>query len=654
MKEPVQAKDLFAIKTISQPQLTQDTVFFLENRVDEATNTYRAALKGMDLETHDRLRFAIPGQSVSQYEIAPDGEQLLYLAADDKKKTQIFIQPIYGGSPRQLTALPEGVDQARWNADSTGVYFTNTAYPKPPKRPELPQPKVITRLPFLMNGQGVLREDGTHHLQYLPVTEKEPKDLLARPDDFSLDAVDPSGRFLALSASPDPFNPKDFRQGVYLFEIATKALTWITESQEHGSFSGVDFSEDGTGILLYGTDNHVPNVAENHIWFYDIEGESLTDTAVDHPLEEGPGEIVADTQQKLSGRAAQYVTADYFLASGFSHGRVSLYQASTNGELSEAVGGDRHITDFCVGPDQHTVAFTYSDFETPSVLAVCDLITEDEKDLYNPNTSWQNHHAIGGAEEFTYQTGDGLTMEGWYMAPISESADQQHPAILYVHGGPLAAYGYTFFHEMQTLVNAGYGVILINPRGSLGYGEDFAGGVIGAYGQGDYQDLMAGLDEALKRDPRIDPAKLYVCGGSYGGFMTNWIETHTDRFAAAVTMRSISNWVSMYGNSDIGYFFNAWELQGEWNAPIDPQLYWQFSPLAYVDQAKTPILVLHSEEDHRCPIGQGEEFYTSLKLHGVETAFVRYPGSNHELSRSGFPNLRIDRMQRIQDWFKKH
>lgn len=653
MAEPVQTKDLFAIKTLSQPSMAGQTVFFLENRVDEETNTYIAELKGLDLRTRRQVRYGLPNQSIRQYALAPDGSALLYLAQDAKKHVQIYIQPLTGGSPYALTALPDGVDSAQWRADSAGVYFTNTSYPQK-KATKLPQPKVITRLPFQMNGEGVLREDGTHHLQYLAITSKMPKELLSRPDDFGLDAVDPSGRFLALSASPDPFNPKDFRTGTYLFEIATRNLTWITESQEHGEFIGAAFSEDGTGLLLWGTDNHAPNVAEHHIWYYDIEEQKLTDTAVNHHLEEGPGEIVADTQQKLSERMAQYITADYFLTPGFSHGRIALYEASTDGELREAVGGDRHVTDYFVGPDQHTVVFTYSDIETPSVLAVYDLISEDEKDLYNPNTSWENHHTISGAEAFTFKSDDDLTVEGWYMKPVGQAAEKKHPAILYIHGGPLAAFGYTFFHEMQVLTSAGYGVILINPRGSLSYGEDFAAGVIGAYGQGDYADLMNGLDDVLKRDKQIDPKKLYVCGGSYGGFMTNWVETHTDRFAAAVTMRSIANWVSMYGNSDIGYFFNAWELQGEWNAPIDPKKYWAFSPLAYVDKAQTPILILHSEEDHRCPIGQGEEFYTSLKLHDVETEFVRYPGSNHELSRSGFPNLRIDRMTRIMDWFGKH
>nr|WP_263849036.1 S9 family peptidase [Lacticaseibacillus nasuensis] len=227
--------------------------------------------------------------------------------------------------------------------------------------------------------------------------------------------------------------------------------------------------------------------------------------------------------------------------------------------------------------------------------------------------------------------------------------------MLYIHGGPQAGYGYTFFHEMQVLASAGYGVINVNPRGGLGYGQDFTAAVIGHYGEGDYEDLMMSVDEAMKLDKTIDAKRLYVTGGSYGGFMTNWVVGHTDRFKAAATARSIANWISFYGTSDIGYYFTPWEITGEWTGDVnDIETLWRYSPLAYADHVKTPTLVLHGEQDQRCPIGQGEEFYTALKLRGVDTKFIRFPQSNHELSRSGLPNLRIVRMQAIMDWFDAH
>ncbi|MFK5280459.1 alpha/beta hydrolase family protein, partial [Lacticaseibacillus paracasei] len=154
-------------------------------------------------------------------------------------------------------------------------------------------------------------------------------------------------------------------------------------------------------------------------------------------------------------------------------------------------------------------------------------------------------------------------------------------------------------------------------------------------------------------DTTIDPDRLYVTGGSYGGFMTNWIVTHTHRFKAAVTQRSIANWLSMYGTSDIGYFFTPWELEGKWTGNLsDVKNLWDFSPLAHIDFAQTPTLVMHSENDQRCPIGQGEEFYIGLKLHGVDTKFMRFPNATHELSRSGLPNLRLARLAALVDWFK--
>jgi len=194
-------------------------------------------------------------------------------------------------------------------------------------------------------------------------------------------------------------------------------------------------------------------------------------------------------------------------------------------------------------------------------------------------------------------------------------------------------------------------VIAINPRGGNSYGQDFETAVIGHYGEGDFDDLMLGVDAALKLDPTIDDRQLCVTGGSYGGFMTNWIETHSTRFAAAVTQRSIANWISFYGTSDIGYYFTPWELQAGMQ---DIQTLWRFSPLAYVDQASTPILILHGEEDLRCPTTQGKEFFVGLKEAGVETQLVLFPQANHDLSRSGLPNLRIDRLKRINQWFQDH
>ena len=238
-------------------------------------------------------------------------------------------------------------------------------------------------------------------------------------------------------------------------------------------------------------------------------------------------------------------------------------------------------------------------------------------------------------------------IQGWYMSPID--AKENHPAVLYIHGGPQVSYGETFFHEMQALASAGYGVILLNPRGGSGYGQEFVASILDNYGDEDYQDLMNGLDVVLENHPEIDADNLYVAGGSYGGFMTNWMVTHTDRFKAAVTQRSISNWISFYGASDIGPSFVEYQLGRDLSQADE---LWQMSPLAHAANAKTPLLVIHGEEDLRCPLEQGQQMYIAMKKQRVETRLVTFPKSSHGLSRNGLPNLRIERLDEIADWFK--
>ncbi|MFL6559469.1 MAG: alpha/beta hydrolase family protein, partial [Bacillus sp. (in: firmicutes)] len=252
-------------------------------------------------------------------------------------------------------------------------------------------------------------------------------------------------------------------------------------------------------------------------------------------------------------------------------------------------------------------------------------------------------------EPIEYEGANGRKIHGWLMKPVDFEARKKYPLLLEIHGGPHAMYGNTYMNEFQILAAEGYAVLYVNPRGSHGYGQDFVNAVRGDYGGGDYQDLMLAVDYVLAEFDFIDETRLGVTGGSYGGFMTNWIVGHTNRFKAAVTQRSISNWISFYGVSDIGYYFTEWQIDGDFR---DVHKLWKHSPLAYIDNVETPLLILHSEKDYRCPIEQAEQLYISLKRLGKKTKFVRFPEENHELSRSGKPSLRKSRLDYIVEWFR--
>lgn len=257
---------------------------------------------------------------------------------------------------------------------------------------------------------------------------------------------------------------------------------------------------------------------------------------------------------------------------------------------------------------------------------------------------------VADYQEINYQN-DGINFKGWVLLPKNYDPNKTYPAIFDIHGGPKTVYGKVFYHEMQVWANLGYFVFFTNPRGSDGRGNEFMD-IFGKYGTIDYADLMCFVDEVLNKYPQIDPKRVGVTGGSYGGFMTNWIVTHTNRFACAATQRSISNWISFYGTSDIGMFFVEDQIHGNIYDSYDKL--WQHSPLKYAKNNQTPTLFIHSDCDYRCPLEQGLQLYTAFVDNKIESRFVLFHGENHELSRSGQIKHRIKRLSEITNWMNKY
>jgi dipeptidyl aminopeptidase/acylaminoacyl peptidase len=258
---------------------------------------------------------------------------------------------------------------------------------------------------------------------------------------------------------------------------------------------------------------------------------------------------------------------------------------------------------------------------------------------------------LGQIEEVWFKGPDNNDLQGWIMKPPDFDASQKYPSILEIHGGPLAQYGNFFMHEFEFLAAHGYVVYFSNPRGGRGYGEAHAQAIWNDHGGADYDDVMAWANY-VRQLPYIDETRMGVTGGSYGGFMVNWIIGHTQMFKAAVTQRSISNRLSSYGSSDINWMREfSFDNEPPWENLAN---YWSQSPLQYIGNARTPTLVIHSENDFRCPIEQGEQIFVALKRLGVETEMVRFPDTSHGLSRNGRTDRRIIRLQHILRWFDKY
>lgn len=268
------------------------------------------------------------------------------------------------------------------------------------------------------------------------------------------------------------------------------------------------------------------------------------------------------------------------------------------------------------------------------------------------NADFLAEHTLSAPEAFTFTDRDGTDIDSWVMKPVDYVPGTKYPAILDVHGGPRTVYGDVYFHEMQYWASEGYFVFFCNPRGGSGKGDAFADILGDNYGVRDYNDLMEFTDEVLKRCPDIDEKRVCMTGGSYGGFMANWIIGHTDRFAAVASQRSISNYVSKCLTTDIGYYHNLSAIQADpWS---NPAKMWEHSPLKYADKAVTPTLFIQSDEDYRCWMGDAVQMLQALLMHGVPAKMCLFHGENHELSRSGKPQNRIGRLREITKWFDKY
>ncbi|HEY5004775.1 MAG TPA: S9 family peptidase, partial [Ktedonobacteraceae bacterium] len=343
-----------------------------------------------------------------------------------------------------------------------------------------------------------------------------------------------------------------------------------------------------------------------------------------------------------------YIIASY-------HGASRIYAIPSHGadaEPATLTPGDVHVRDFSADAAKATFALLIGDATRPQEIFVRPVASSAEvQRITGVNDALFNELTLAAPEYMSYKGADGWDMDGWILKPGDFDSSKKYPLIVEIHGGPQTQYGYGFFHEMQLLVAQGYVVLYTNPRGSCGYGYDFALAVQGAWGEKDSIDIMNGVDQLVRRG-YIDEQRIGVTGGSYGGFMTNWLIGHYDRFKVAITDRCVSNMATMFGAGDVG-----WDIADD-NLDTTPwedlDKYMHMSPLHYVANMHTPLLILHSEQDLRCNIEQAEQLFAALKYMGREVLFVRFEGQSHGLSRGGHPKLRLERLRHIKSWFEKY
>lgn len=645
---------LFELKTIAQPAVGQNQVFYLETVVNPETNTYDSAIFSIDAKTNERREWGTEATTHNSLKVSPDEQWLSFVTTDPKKgESTLWTMAVSGGKPQALVT-EKGLGDYFWKQDATAIYYqlaqeetvseNQDDKEKTDKQKEFPQVKATTKVNYLADGVGFLKEK-KHSIIKKTIATQETELIFEHKYPFVFSGLADDQETLFFTFDKEEEDEWDYGSKVCLLNSQTKKTESLENILPEGTYTFAAARNDQ--LLLLGNDLSYGFVTLDDLFLVDLKTKAVKNLSKELDVAFGNA-IISDFQQKNRGVAITWLTDDTFLVPVTEHGKLQLYRASIQGEWTKLLDEKMDILDAAIYSEAK-LAVAYATPTIPSRLGLVDLTSGEVTDLYDPNQAVMSRLAIGKPEAFWYEGADGWQIQGWYLPPTE--TQESHPAILYIHGGPQVCYGETFFHEMQVHAANGYGVILLNPRGGQGYGQAFVKSILGDYGNKDYQDLLLGVDAVVANHPEIDTNTIHVAGGSYGGFMTNWIVGHTDRFCAAVTQRSISNWISFYGTSDIGPAFVKFQLLRELD---ETEGLWKMSPLAYASQVKTPTLVLHGENDLRCPQEQGQQFYMALQRKGVDTKLILFPQSSHGLSRNGLPNLRIERLQAISEWLASH
>jgi dipeptidyl aminopeptidase/acylaminoacyl peptidase len=655
------AEDLFAFRFLSDAQVSPDgeRVAFAVRTVTPEHDGYRSAIWLAPFDgTSEAVRFTSGTAQDAQPRWSPDGKSLAFLSdraaadkADGKKRKpkNVFVLSLGAGEAQQLTTFEDDCGDIAWSPDGRRIAFT--VKDARPTGADDDGFKVYERMRYKTD-EGFLSDLRRKHVWLVDAAGGDPHRLTDGDWDDQQPAWSPDGGEIAFVSNRTADRERNTVNDIHVVSAGGGAVRRVTD--EIGQYGNPSWSPDGKTIACYGVERALGSAARNvHLWLWPSAGGGRgTDLLAKWDRTIG-SVVMSDMRaqvQTLSPRWSADQTRILFV--GSDQGAANVYSVPvTGGEVHAETMGAHQVVSLSLADDARRFACVYSNATCPGDVAAGEL-GKGLRCLTDLNGELLRSRHITAPERIAFKGADGWTVEGWLMKPRGFDAAKKWPLVLEVHGGPHSTYGNGFFHEFQVLTGRGYVVLYTNPRGSHAYGEKFSTACVGDWGGKDYEDLMAGVDTALGTG-WIDEKRLYVTGGSYGGFMTNWIIGHTTRFRAAATQRSISNNVSAFGTSDIGWHF--WEHEmGDATPWHDAAKLVERSPLTYVPKVKTPLLILHAERDLRCPIEQAEQFFIALRLHGVETTFVRFPEDNHDLTRGGKPRNRVEHARRIADWFDAH
>ncbi len=673
-KRPLEIDDLFAFTLVSEPAISPggDRVVWVVTTMDRDEDTYKASLWIAAIDGADARQLTSGMYRDTAPAWAPDGRSIAFVSnrpgrkaanhngasnsEDSKPLSQIWTIAVDGGEARQVTRHASGASSPSWSPDCRRIAFvasdepdSDAPYSAPTTIGETGGERIVHDIRYRFDGKGFLTTYS--HIWAVDIATGNAVQLTDADANDSAPVWSPDGRHIAFLG-----NRRDDRRQrpAQTVQIVTAGGGEVrTVAPNDASFSAVAWSPDSTRLVFIGHLDALTGGARNNaVWTVKADGTELRNLteSIDQSF------IDAGMSDLATGGSTPPVWVDdaTILALGSRRGATHLWRIDAgSGDATALTPDDLRVSQFAVSPDGATLAMVVGEIDRPFRLCRADADGSDLATIHDPNETLVEEAWLSVPMELAATAPDGGAVQAWLLPPrgLDPEAQVKYPLIVQIHGGPHSMYGRAMFHEMQVMASRGYGVLFCNPRGSSGYGEAFTGVTRGCWGESDMPDVIAALDEACKLD-WVDTSRLGVTGGSYGGYLTNWIVSHDTRFRAAVTQRCVSNFHSFVGTSDIGFDFGVFEFDGTpWS---DAEKLLRYSPISYVDKIETPLLIIHNEQDLRCPIEQAEQMYTALRYLGREVAFVRIPGESHDLSRSGTPSRRIARLQHLIGWFDNH
>jgi len=664
-KHHITAEDLYRFQLISSCAISPDGnhIVFCLQRVDRKTEKKFSNIWIVPVETGRPRQFTHGDQLDSQPKWSPDGTEIAFLSnRRNEKQDQIYIIPCYGGEARKLTDVKGNIGDFEWSPDGRQLVFTLRKKDKEEIAREKDEQKRklgavsrhITRVFFKEDGVGFLPRERWHIWMVDSKTGRAKQ--LTESDVF--DEYDPSwspdGKEITFCSNRSD-NPDLDPDAIDLFVISAAGGKPRGIETPPGPKGNPRFSADGKWLAYYGREGKGQWWKQTCLWVVPADGEGSAEN-VTEPFDfnvsswtindMGGSPPMMPPTWSNDGKTLYFQVAH--------HGNTVLNSIFLHGDrrsLRSVIGDLGVVGSFRFSRDEEKLAYFHADMVDPGQVWIREVVTGKSRKLTHVNENILRTLDLGEVEEVWFKGKSNNDLQGWILKPPGFDESKQYPSILEIHGGPMVQYGNVFMHEFYFLAAHGYVVYFCNPRGSQGYGEEHVKAISNNWGTVDYEDVMAWADFVQKK-PYIDGDRMGVTGGSYGGYMTNWIIGHTDRFKAAVTQRCVSNLMSMWGSSDFNWVFQ--EVFGDESPWENTENYWRQSPMKYIGNARTPTLVIHSEQDLRCAVEQGEQVFVALKKLGVETEMVRFPDEPHGLSRGGRTDRRIERLKHILRWFDRY